>query len=400
MEEEALAVPWSATDRAGSLVCRYRILGPLGIGGMGVVYRAEDSLLERPVALKFLPPMLAPNPRAKARFLNEARAASALDHPNICTIYEVGETPEGQLYIAMACYDGETLKRRLERGPLGMAEALRIAVQVAHGLAKAHRQGIVHRDVKPANLMITADGIVKILDFGIAKLPAQSPALPLLGSPAYMSPEQSLGGEVDPRSDVWSLGAVLREMLAARAPRAPEIDRVLSRMLAREPADRYPDAAALLPDLSALERAAAGAAAPRARRGPRPLLALGLFLAVLAVPAVTPSSRTTLALDASRDGRWLVVRTAAPPEDPPGALRIAVSNHGGNYEIWTRSRRLVYWGGDKVLLLDPRGRTPLPARGPRRGAAGDDPGPGPEDRILYLTHSSDEDDDSCLLTLQ
>ncbi len=278
MEEEASADPWELRGAAGAPVSRYRILGPIGIGGMGVVYRAEDTLLGRPVALKFLPPMLAPNPRTKRRFLNEARAASALDHPNICTIYEVGETAAGQLYIAMACYDGETLKHRLERGPLEAAEALHIALQVARGLSKAHRRGIVHRDVKPANLMITADGIVKILDFGIAKVPEQNPSVPLLGTPAYMSPEQSTGREVDPRSDVWSLGAVLREMLAVRTP---AIDRVLSRMLAQEPAGRYPDAAALLPDLDALQREAAGLESARAPRRNRGFLALALFLVVL-----------------------------------------------------------------------------------------------------------------------
>jgi len=264
----------------GPAVPRYQILAPIGIGGMGVVYRAEDTHLGRTVALKFLPPTLTPNPRAKARFLNEARAASALDHPNICTIYEVGETAEGQLYLAMAYYEGETLKQRLEHGPLPVAEALQIALQIARGLAKAHRHGIVHRDVKPANLMMTTDGVVKILDFGIARLPDQTPSSPLLGTPGYMSPEQERAGEVDARSDVWALGAVLREMLTgwrpghggpAEAPAGeeppipllpqeapPGVDGLLSRMLAEEPADRYPDAAALLDDLTALKRAVAG----------------------------------------------------------------------------------------------------------------------------------------------
>jgi eukaryotic-like serine/threonine-protein kinase len=239
----------------GSSVPRYRILGLIGTGGMGVVYSGEDTLLGRTVALKFLPPTLTPNPGAKMRFLNEARAASALDHPNICTIYEVGETAEGQLFLAMAYYEGETLKQRLERGPLPAAEALQIALQAAHGLAKAHRHGIVHRDIKPANLMLTSDGVVKILDFGIARLPDQTLSGPLLGTPGYMSPEQARFGKVDARSDVWSLGVVLREMLSDVPP---GVEALLTCMLAEEPADRPPDAGALLDDLSALERAATG----------------------------------------------------------------------------------------------------------------------------------------------
>jgi eukaryotic-like serine/threonine-protein kinase len=308
--EESLTAP--PVEGAGPTVPRYRILGPVGIGGMGVVYRAEDTLLGRTVALKFLPPTLMPNPRAKARFLNEARAASALDHPHICTIYEVGETAEGQLYLAMAYYEGETLKQRLERGPLPVAEALHIALQVARGLAKAHRHGIVHRDIKPANLMLDADGIVKILDFGIARLPDQSQSGPLLGTPGYMAPEQGRAGEVDARSDVWSLGVVLREMLTGWRPERPGdsgpaetppgeeppvpllppeappgTDRLLSRMLAEEPADRYPDAAALLADLSALERTIAGpegrSASGLARR--RLPVWAGMLVVVLAVAA-------------------------------------------------------------------------------------------------------------------
>jgi len=295
-------------EMAGSTGPRYRILGLIGTGGMGVVYGAEDTLLGRTVALKFLPPMLTPNPRAKTRFLNEARAASALDHPNICTIYEVGETTEGQLYLAMAYYEGETLKQRLERGPLTAAEALDIALQVARGLAKAHGQGIVHRDIKPANLMLTADGIVKILDFGIARLPDQSQAVPLLGTPGYMSPEQSRVGEVDARSDVWSLGVVLREMLTGWRPgpggateasereeppvpplpqEPPGIEDLLARMLAEDPADRSPDAAALLAGLSALKRAAADPDGTSASSLTRRRLPMGaaLLVAVLAVAA-------------------------------------------------------------------------------------------------------------------
>jgi serine/threonine protein kinase/Tol biopolymer transport system component len=280
----------------------YTILEHLGGGGMGVVYKAEDARLERTVALKFLPPELTRDPVAKARFLQEARAASALDHPNVCTIHEVDETEDGQLYLAMPCYDGETLKRRLERGPLPLDEAIDIAIQIGQGLAKAHRQGIVHRDIKPANLIVTDDGIAKILDFGLAKLAGAAGltrAGYALGTPSYMSPEQARG-EVDHRTDIWALGVVLYEMIAGRPPfRAEtdqgiiysllteepealskarpgvpaEIERIVGRMLAKDPNDRYPTMGEALADLralggfsSTLTRVSLGRALPQASR--------------------------------------------------------------------------------------------------------------------------------------
>ncbi|HEV7785676.1 MAG TPA: protein kinase, partial [Thermoanaerobaculia bacterium] len=267
---------------SGQIVAHYRVGDLLGGGGMGVVYKAEDLRLNRTVALKFLPPELTRDPEAKARFLQEARSASVLDHPNICTIHEVGETDDGRLYLAMPSYDGETLRKRIEAGPLAIDEATDIAQQIARGLSKAHRHGIIHRDIKPANLIVTSDGVVKILDFGLAKL-AGSAALTRTGSsvgtPAYMSPEQARGEEVDHRADLWSLGIVLYEMVAGRRPfrgeheqavlfsllnerprplhelrseAPPELERIVDGLLAKDPGDRYPTVDGPLGDLTAL----------------------------------------------------------------------------------------------------------------------------------------------------
>ena len=205
----------------GQRFSHYEILERLGGGGMGVVYKALDTKLNRHVALKFLPRELTRDDEARLRFMQEARSASALDHPNICTIHEIDSTPDGQMFIAMALYDGETLKKRIDRGPLPIEDALDIAMQVAKGLTKAHSAGIVHRDIKPANVMVTKDGFVKIVDFGIAKLlgvtgPTQAGST--LGTVSYMSPEQVAGEDADPRSDVYALGAVLYEMLTGRLP--------------------------------------------------------------------------------------------------------------------------------------------------------------------------------------
>ena len=211
----------TAAMLAGRTIGHYQVLEPIGDGGMGVIYKAVDARLGRTVALKFIQPRLDADRSAAERFRQEARAAGALEHPNICTIHDIGETEDGRLYLAMPLYDGETLEQRIARGPLQIADAVDIAVQVLRGLAKAHARGIIHRDVKPANVFITTDGVVKILDFGIAKLADVSltgPASRPLGTVAYMSPEQAHGTPVDHRTDLWSLGAVLYEMLSGRRP--------------------------------------------------------------------------------------------------------------------------------------------------------------------------------------
>ena len=205
----------------GQTFSHYQVLERLGGGGMGVVYKALDTTLDRHVALKFLPPELTRDDEARRRFGQEAKAASALDHPNVCTIYEIASTPDDRLFIAMGYYAGETLKQRIGRGPLPVAAALDIIRQVNEGLAEAHAAGIVHRDIKPANIIVTTSGLVKILDFGIAKLTGVTGLTDTgvtLGTVSYMSPEQVKGEEAGQQSDVWALGAVLYELLTGQTP--------------------------------------------------------------------------------------------------------------------------------------------------------------------------------------
>jgi len=199
---------------------KYKILEESGKGGMGVVYKAMDTRLERTVALKFLPPELTCDKEAKERFIQEAKAAASLDHPNICTVYEVDEV-DGQTFIVMLYVEGHSLKDKLKSEPLEMDEAKDIAIQVAKGLKEAHEKGIIHRDIKPANIMLTEKGRAKITDFGLAKLTwgadLTKPST-IMGTVAYMSPEQAKGAEVDHRTDIWSFGAMLYEMLTAVRP--------------------------------------------------------------------------------------------------------------------------------------------------------------------------------------
>jgi serine/threonine-protein kinase len=251
---------------------------------MGVVYKAEDTKLKRIVALKFLPPELTRDAEAKARFIYEAQAASVLDHPNICTIYEVSETEDSHTFIAMAYYEGEDLKSRIARGPLKLDEALDFAVQIAQGLAKAHEQKIIHRDIKPANVLITKDGLVKIVDFGLAKLSGRTKLTrtgTAPGTVSYMSPEQLRGGDIDHRSDIWALGVVLYEMTTGETPfrgeyeqamsysivnDAPkpirsfrpdvpvEVERLIEKTLSKDPNERYQKATELLAALQSVKR--------------------------------------------------------------------------------------------------------------------------------------------------
>ena len=222
----------------GKTISHYEIIEKLGGGGMGVVYKARDTKLDRFVALKFLPPHVSADDEEKQRFIHEAKAASKLDHNNICTVYEVDETEDGQMFIAMACYEGETLKKRIEKGPLKIEDAFEIAIEIAEGLKKAHENQIVHRDIKPANVFITQDGVVKILDFGLAKLSGRTQLTKTgttLGTVAYMSPEQTRGEKVDFRSDIWSLGTIIYEMVTGQLPFKGDYEQAIMYSITNDP---------------------------------------------------------------------------------------------------------------------------------------------------------------------
>jgi serine/threonine protein kinase/dienelactone hydrolase len=214
----------------GKTVSHYKILEKIGGGGMGVVYKAEDTKLKRVVALKFLPPELTRDEETKRRFIHEAQATSVLQHTNICTIHDIDQTDDGQMFICMDYYEGETLKLKIEKGILKIEEAIEYTIQIAQGLQKAHEKGIIHRDIKPANIIITNDSVVKIVDFGIAKLSSRTMLTKegtTLGTVSYMSPEQTRGDSVDHRTDIWSLGVIFYEMLTGQLPFKGEYDQAV-----------------------------------------------------------------------------------------------------------------------------------------------------------------------------
>lgn len=342
----------------GKTISHYHILEKLGEGGMGVVYRAEDVRLERQVALKFLHPEATRDPDSKARFLREAQAAAALDHPNICTVHEIDEDG-GQMFLVMAFVEGETLRQKIARRPLPLGEAIELAAQIGEGLRTAHDRGIVHRDIKSANIMITGRGQPKVMDFGLAHLAGKARLTrtgSTVGTPAYMSPEQASGKEVDRRSDIWSLGVVFYEMITGRLPfegdhdaaiihavlnKDPEpltalrsgvpveLDRVVSKALEKSPRDRYGHVEEMVVDLRRLQRdtqsgAALTAVGRRRRRWWAPAgAATALILSAIAAWNLGWFSRSADAPVPSLNPRQLTA-------NPPGNFvsRLAISPDG------------------------------------------------------------------------
>jgi Tol biopolymer transport system component len=371
----------------GKTFSHYKILEELGAGGMGIVYKAEDTKLGRTVALKFLPAELTRGAKHKQRFVREAQAASAMDHSNICTIYEIDETEDGRMFICMAYYEGQNLKEKIENGPLEIKEAVNIATQIAQGLAKAHAQEIVHRDVKPANIFVTEDGEAKILDFGLAKPGGHMKITSTGKTPgtlAYMSPEQVQGATVGARTDIWALGVVLYEMvtgqhpfragneaavlysilnnepaqMASLRPETPtELENIVAKATAKEPENRYAEATDLLEDLSRLKRELEISEHPVSQtwkfdaRG-RKWFPLVLVLSAVFVAAIAITIKLTARKEQHRpilSGQPLQVTSGDAWESEP-----ALSPDGG---------RIAYAsdisGNRDIYIIDARGGNPL-----------------------------------------
>ena len=383
-------MPWTPGSHSG----QYELIRTLGAGGMGEVWLATDSRLARKVAIKLLPTAVTSDPARVRRFEQEARAASTLSHPNVCTIHALEQTDDGQHFIVMEYIEGQTLRARLAGGRMPLREVLDVGTQIASALTAAHAAGVVHRDVKPENVMLRSDGLVKVLDFGLAKLVAHdsNPALAtqtataagiVLGTALYMSPEQARGLTVDARTDVWSLGVVLYEMVAARPPFAgrttsdliaailehnyeplsrlganvpPELARIVGKTLRKDPEQRYQVMKDLLLDLEALRdettpRQAASAenvpARSRTSRRRRWAAALIIMLGFAAAmwwyrlelrlsfaPRPDPPGRVDRPVTRQTFDPGLQTDAAFSPD---GRSIAYASDRGGNFDIWVQS---------------------------------------------------------------
>ena len=384
---------------AGVRLGPYEILAPLGAGGMGEVYRARDTRLDRTVAIKVLAPHIASNPAFRQRFEREARTISSLDHPHICPLYDVGEH-QGTDFLVMQYLQGETLADRLAKGPLPLDQALKHAIEIADALDKAHQQGVIHRDLKPGNVMLTKNG-ARLLDFGLAKpsgvtadggrieatRTARTPMTAegtILGTLHYMAPEQLEGKEVDARSDIWSFGCMLYEMLTGRRaftgdshasiiaaildrepPRvhdshlhtSPALDHIVSRCLAKDPDERWQSARDLLFELkwAPQARMPAGAETPARSRTRGPILAALLGVAALGAVAVSvlylrphAADRPTTQVDVSLPADLIFENWSdSPVVSPDGRFITFIANRDGMRRLWVRT-------------LDNRTVTPMP----------------------------------------
>ena len=375
----------------GRTISHYKITEKLGEGGMGVVYKAEDTKLKRPVALKFLAPHLLRDEEGRKRFLREAQAAAALDHPNICTVHEIDEF-EGRTFIVMAFLEGQPLSERIGEGPLKLTEALSIAIQMAEGLEAAHEKGITHRDIKPDNVMLMSGsrGLVKLMDFGLAQLAGSSKFTregTTLGTVNYMSPEQGEGADTDPRTDIWSLGVVLYEMVTGQKPFRGEFDqaiifsimneppealtavrtgvpkeleRIVNKCLAKNAAERYQGVTELLVDLQACRRdlepqpSRVAAAAPPPKRT-SPVVFGGLAAALLVALGLGWWFGTSSGPSVEAPPQYKLTQltydtgyTAQPAISPNGQLLAYASDRAGegNLDIWMQQVS----GGEPIQL--------------------------------------------------
>jgi tetratricopeptide (TPR) repeat protein len=368
--------------RTGTTIAHYEVGPMLGEGGMGEVYLARDTRLERPVALKFLARRFVADTDAKARFIREARAASALDHPNICTVHDIGETEEGDLYLVMAYYEGRTLEERLKDEPFPVERSVEVLRQLAKALKRAHEGGIVHRDIKPANAMVGEDDAVRLLDFGIAKLQSAQTMTrtgTTLGTAAYMSPEQAGGEEVTSASDVWSLGVIGYQMLAGQRPfqasqplallnriltaepdplqdSAPGVPgglaEVIHRALSKDPSQRFADAGAFLEALEAATSGGGRAITGDSRVGGRPW-------------GRRAAAFTGIAVALTAVGVWLGTRSPGPGSDgeagnPGDVVAVLPFTVSGSPELDYLSEGLIHLlsgrldGAGPLRTVDPR----------------------------------------------